>query len=182
MVGGVTGGPGGGRDVDTAAKIPAWRDESQAYRVLVYRRTWMGHHGKPLPFVLVLVLGAGCPTVDLGDTPDEINTCNPAGGRDYFVSDIYPTYVKGDDPGNPKSCTQNRGCHADGDGNRPNFRIQAQRDDDFNFRQAQQFLECGNEETSLLLTKPLAGIEGHGGMDIFQNISEPEVQTFLDWF
>jgi hypothetical protein len=140
----------------------------------------MGHRGMPLPFLLVIA--AGCPTVDLGDTPDDINACNPSGGRDYFISDIYPTYIKGDDPGNPRSCTQNRGCHVDGDGNRPNFRIQNMRDDEFNFKQAQAFLECGAEETSRLLTKPLAGIEGHSGGDIFPSVNEAEVQTFLGWF
>jgi len=31
-----------------------------------------------------LGLVAGCPTVDLGDTPDRHGQCNPAGGLTYF--------------------------------------------------------------------------------------------------
>jgi hypothetical protein len=143
----------------------------------------MGNRGMPLPFLLLGgALLAGCPTVDLGDTPTDINLCNPAGGRDYFVAEIYPNFIRGDDPGNMKSCTQANGCHADGDGNAPNFRFGPRRDDNFNFRQAQQYLECGNEGMSPLLTKPLIGIEGHGGGDVFTSASDPEVLTFLGWF
>ena len=143
----------------------------------------MGHRGMPLPFVVFGAgLLAGCPTVDLGDTPTDINLCNPAGGLDYFVSDIYPTFIKGDNPDDAKSCTQNMGCHSEGDGNALNFRIQARRDDNFNFRQAQVFLECGNEEMSLLLTKPLSGIEAHQGGNLFGAMTDPEVQAFLGWF
>lgn len=127
------------------------------------------------------VLLAGCPTVDLGDTPTDINLCNPAGGLDYFVSDVYPNFIRGDDPGNAKSCTQNNGCHNEA-GNVPNFRIQARRDDVFNFRQAQVYLNCGSEEMSRLLTKPLANVEAHGGGDIFTNMTDAEVQSFLGWF
>jgi hypothetical protein len=32
------------------------------------------------------------------------------------------------------------------------------------------------------LTKPLAGIDQHGGGDIFSSASDPAVQIFLDWF
>ena len=54
------------------------------------------------------LLGAGCPTVDLGDTPTDINLCNPAGGLDYFTAEIYPKFIR---PGDTNACTQNGGCH-----------------------------------------------------------------------
>jgi hypothetical protein len=34
----------------------------------------------------------------------------------------------------------------------------------------------------LFLTKPLGGIEPHGGGDIFPGEDDPAVQIFFDWF
>jgi hypothetical protein len=34
---------------------------------------------------------------------------------------------------------------------------------------------------SQLLTKPMAGVDPHGGKDIFQP-GDPAIQVFLDWF
>jgi hypothetical protein len=123
---------------------------------------------------------AGCPTVDLGDTPPDITLCNPAGGIEYFASEIYPRFLKAEDT--QAGCTQNLGCHNEGGGNALAFRIGVRRDDVFNYRQAQLFLDCGTPERSLLLTKPLAGIDAHGGGDIYSSASDAEVQAFLAWF
>ena len=128
--------------------------------------------------VAVALLG-GCPTVDLGDTPTDINLCNPAGGVAYFTATIYPRYLAADDTVN--GCTRSTGCHNEGGGNALSFRIGARRDDAFNFRQAQVFLNCGTPEMSTLLTRPLGSIDPHGGGDIY-TMSDPEVQIFLDWF
>lgn len=145
----------------------------------MYARHQMGLHRS----LTVLALAcAGCPTVDLGDTPDDINRCNPAGGLAYFQSEIYPKFIRGDDPTNTRSCTQNNGCHNEGGGTALSFRIQGRRDDVFNFRVTQLFLECGAREQSLLLTKPLAGVTDHQGGSIFATMSDAEVQTFLGWF
>ena len=38
---------------------------------------------------LATLVFAGCPTVDLGDTPSDIGQCNPPGGEDY--SDVFTT-------------------------------------------------------------------------------------------
>lgn len=146
----------------------------------------MGSHGRAARSSVVPLAGAaigllaGCPTVDLGDTPTDINLCNPAGGIDYFTAEIYPKYLKGDDTA--VGCTQDKGCHNEGGGNALNFKIGARRDDAFNFRQAQVFLNCGTPEASLLLTKPLAGIEPHGGGDLYMATSDADVQAFLGWF
>ncbi|HEU0036954.1 MAG TPA: hypothetical protein VFQ53_40365 [Kofleriaceae bacterium] len=119
------------------------------------------------------MLLAGCPTVDLGDTPDDINLCNPPGGPDYFNAEVFPNYIQA---GN---CTMAGGCHAEGGGNALNFRTG---DNTFNYRQAQVFLNCGTPEMSPLLTKPLAGVDTHGGGDIFTSTSDPAAQVFLGWF
>jgi hypothetical protein len=135
----------------------------------------MGNHR--LLWVGLLAL-AGCPTVDLGDTPTDINLCNPSGGVDYFVAEIYPNYIR---PGNANACTKAGGCHNEAGGNALNFKTQPQ-DDNFNFRQAQVFLNCGTPEMSPLLTKPLAGVDVHGGGNIYMSMTEAEVQVFLGWF
>lgn len=136
--------------------------------------------GLPIAGVAGLFLLAGCPTVDLGDTPTDINLCNPPGGIDYFVAEVYPVFLKGDDTAT--GCTQGNGCHNEGGGNALNFRVGARRDDVFNCRQAQVFLNCGTPEMSSLLTKPLSGVDAHGGGDVYGSTSDAAVQAFLGWF
>src|SRR5687767_11768255 len=133
----------------------------------------MGNHRCLWVGLLVLT---GCPTVDLGDTPTDINLCNPEGGVEYFVAEIYPNFVRPTNTTN--GCTKVGGCHNEAGGNALNFKTQPQ-DDTFNFRQAQQFLNCGTPEMSPLLTKPLRGIDTHGGQDIFMSMTDAEVQVFL---
>ena len=45
----------------------------------------------------------------------------------------------------------------------------------------QQAIACDQPAASLLLAKPMAGVDGHRGGDLFQPGS-PEEQTFLAWF
>ena len=120
---------------------------------------------------------AGCPTVDLGDTPAEIAACNPAKGIAYFRSDIQPKFFKLPDSG---GCVRNSACHDQAHG------LTLDRvdpiDDMANYRVTQGYLNCGSPMASPLLTKPLAGIEGHGGGDIFASFGDPAVATFLMWF
>jgi hypothetical protein len=142
----------------------------------------MGNHGyrsSGAPWAFALLLLGGCPTVDLGDTPEDINDCNPAQGAAYFTDVIYPMYLKGDDVVN--GCGQTGSCHNEGGGTPMNLRIGARRDDAFNFKQAQEFLDCGTPAMSRLLTRPLDTIDAHGGGDIYMQ-SSAEVQIFLDWF
>ena len=54
-------------------------------------------------------------------------------------------------------------------------------DHDANYDVVVRFLSCSQEETSPLLTKPLAGVDPHGGGDLF-NGSSPQRSAFLDWF
>lgn len=120
---------------------------------------------------------AGCPTVDLGDTPAEISGCNPMKGMAYFVSDIEPKFFKLSDAG---GCARNGACHDEAHG--LTLDRSAPVDDAANYRVTQLYLNCGSPMASQLLTKPLAGLDGHGGGDLFASQSDPAVQTFLMWF
>jgi hypothetical protein len=129
-------------------------------------------------FVAASVLAlAGCPTVDLGDTPPDIGQCTPAKGMDYFVNDIWPMYLH---PSGAKDCGQSAGCHAMAHG----LALQTTDPIDYvaNYRVTQQYLNCGTPTASQLLTKPLAGIDGHGGGDLFADLNDPAVVVFLNWF
>jgi hypothetical protein len=126
---------------------------------------------------LAFALLAGCPTVDLGDTPTEIGLCNPAGGLQYFQDQIWPNYVIRTDPAT--SCAKAGTCHVAG-GNGLDF--PAMVDYPNSYKRSQLYLNCGTPAASLFLTKPLAGIDQHGGGDIFGSTSDPAVQIFLDWF
>jgi hypothetical protein len=125
---------------------------------------------------LGLALLAGCPTVDLGDTPTEIGLCNPAGGVQYFQDQIWPNFVVRTGP--EMSCAQG-GCHVAG-GNGLDFPMPV--DYASAYKRTQLYLNCGTPDASLLLTKPLAGIDPHGGGDLFPNTDDAAVQIFLAWF
>jgi hypothetical protein len=130
---------------------------------------------------LALGLLAGCPTVDLGDTPTDIGLCNPPGGVDYFTDVIWPDMVRPSD--GTKGCTKAGGCHNEAGGNGLSFRTQPAPDFPFNFRQAQLYLNCGNPMQSLFLTKPLSNVEPHGGNDLIDaNADSAIVDKFLAWF
>jgi hypothetical protein len=131
----------------------------------IHRGLWLG-----------LVLLAGCPTVDLGDTPTEIGLCNPAGGLPYFQDQIWPRYVVRTDP--KTQCNQ-ANCHIAG-GNGLDFPNPV--DYATAYKRVQIYLNCGTPSASSFLTKPLAGIDAHSGGDIFAGLSDPAVQVFLDWF
>ena len=139
-------------------------------------RSWTAAWGASC---LALSLAAtGCPTVDLGDTPEDIGLCNPRGGLPYFQDVIWPMYVRPSNAAN--GCTKTGGCHIFGDGNLLGYKVSPV-DFPANYRATLVHLECGTPMMSKFLTKPLAGIDGHGGMDIFQ-AGAPEIQVFLDWF
>ena len=127
---------------------------------------------------------AGCPTVDLGDTPSDIGLCNPPGGPDYFQTMIWPEYMKVSPTGmalDPmRSCTRAGQCHNEAGGNPPNFKTMPP-DFGLNYRQAQGYLNCGDPMMSELLIKPLTGTTPHGGGDLIP-ANDPSVAIFLGWF
>lgn len=120
---------------------------------------------------------AGCPAVDLGDTPTEIGLCNPAEGVQYFQDQIWPNYVIRN--GGATSCANPGSCHVAG-GNGLDFPMPV--DYPTAYKRSQIYLNCGTPDASPFLTKPLAGIDAHGGGDIFPDMNDPAVQIFLAWF
>jgi hypothetical protein len=133
--------------------------------------------------VCVLALG-GCPTVDFGESPAGIGVCNPDRGEPYFEATIWPQYIRspatncGPNKNLSCDCAQSS-CHGGAHG--PDFDTTLPTDYVAMYRLSQQFLNCGAPTASPLLTRPLAGIDGHGGGDLFTT-SEPQYQIFLDWF
>jgi hypothetical protein len=120
----------------------------------------------------------GCPTVDLGDTPEDVGQCNPTQGEPYFEQMIWPTYINN----STKSCVTS-GCHESQTGQSAlRFDIATPVDYQTNYRAAQVYLSCATPSSSELLTKPLAGTTAHGGGDIFPSLSDPAVVVFLAWF
>jgi hypothetical protein len=122
---------------------------------------------------------AACPTVDLGDQPEEAPLCNP--GQDYFTDVIWPQYVAPADM--QRSCVGRSGCHRASDG-RSAMRLDASEPIDYagNYQVVRRFLNCSTPDASRMLTEPLAGTERHGGGDIFPSASDPAVVVFLQWF
>jgi hypothetical protein len=51
----------------------------------------------------------------------------------------------------------------------------------FNYRQTQIYLNCGQPDASELLTKPLKGINAHGGSDLV-DMGDAAYTAFLGWF
>jgi hypothetical protein len=125
---------------------------------------------------LAVLLVAACSTVDLGETPVAPASCNPS--QSYFDSVIWPEYIA---PDSPRSCVDAPGCHRSSDGfSALQFTVDPV-DDAANYEVATHFLNCGNFIASPLLTKPLEGIDAHGGKELF-GANDPEYVVFTDWF
>lgn len=127
-------------------------------------------------FACCVLLLCGCPTVDLGDDPPAVGLCNPAGGQDYFNTQIVPSYLKLAD--RTTGCGRSSMCHDRAHG--AAFDL-ANPTSTTNYTIAKNYLNCGTPLQSPLLTKPLAGQDGHGGGDLVQPNST-EVMVFEGWF
>jgi hypothetical protein len=130
----------------------------------------------------VALFGAtGCPTVDLGDMPADPGVCRPDPG--YYRDVIWPEVLASADPA--RSCVDAPGCHALATG-RSALRLVTDLDDpaihDRNYPVVIRFLNCGTPEASSLITKPLAGLDPHGGGDLFPGRDDPAIEAFLGWF
>jgi hypothetical protein len=126
-------------------------------------------------WALALLVLSGCPTIELGDEPAAIGICYPDQGLPYFVSTIEPRYFLLQDPVN--GCARSM-CH---DSQHGGLSL-SPADDMANFRSTQAYIRCGDPLSSPLLTKPLAGVDGHEGGDIFTTTSDPRVVDFVAWF
>ena len=127
-------------------------------------------------FACCALLLCGCPTVDLGDDPPAVGLCNPAGGMDYFVDQIVPSYLKLEDA--TSGCGRTSMCHNRAHG--AAFDL-TNASSPANYILAKNYLNCGSPLLSPLLTKPLAGQDGHGGGDLVDPGSPAEA-AFLGWF
>ena len=96
----------------------------------------------------------------------------------YFETMIWPTYLNG---AGSKQCTKSA-CHDPSGQSALRFELAMPIDYQTNYKATQIYLNCGDAGRSELLTKPLAGIDPHGGGDIFPDQNDPAVQVVLDWF
>ncbi len=129
-------------------------------------------------FAVASVLLSACPTVDLGETPVSPGACRPDPA--YFEDVIWPEFIAPADE--TKSCVADGGCHQLENG-RSAFRVSVNPPIDFtaNYNVTTRFLNCGTPEASPLFTKPVSGVDSHGGGDLFDQGGESE-SAFLDWF
>lgn len=133
-------------------------------------------------FACCVLALAGCPTVDLGDTPPDIGLCNPAKGIAYFQSDVWPKYFHPTDA--TRDCAKS-GCHLMQRG----MSLDPTPPIDYakNYRAVQTYLNCGQPQAGSAYTKP-SGFDGHGGGVILPNTgcptscSDPAVASFFTWF
>ena len=139
-------------------------------------------YGKVLVLSLLAALTTGCPTVDLGDDLAEPGICRPS--TLFFEQAVWPQFFA--PAAAERSCVSATACHRQSDG-RSSLRVDfdpampdvVNLNDSYNV--IVRFLNCGSPESSSLLTKPLSGIDSHGGGDIFAEDSE-QYLVFLAWF
>lgn len=124
------------------------------------------------------LLAAGCPTIDLGEEPVSPGSCRPDPA--YYRDVVWPEYIAPADEA--RSCVAAGGCHQQENG-RSALRLSVAEpiDHDGNYNVVTRFLNCASPDASSLLTKPLSGVDVHGGGDLLDPGSMPE-QIFLDWF
>ena len=140
-----------------------------------------------LALVAVSFALAGCPVVDLGETPPGIGVCDPNGNIDYFKTMMWDGYIHNTatncGPSHNMSCDCARsGCHlAPGGAGGLGFSLNVPQDFPLDYQAAQHELICGTPDASKLLTRPISGIDPHGGGDIF-SMSDPQYQLFEGWF
>lgn len=130
--------------------------------------------------VALLSCLAGCPTVDLGDEPVNPGVCRPDPME--FRDVIWPEVLAPADTA--KSCVSASGCHALENG-RSALRLETDVSDptahDRNYAVVTRFLNCSSPAASPLVTKPLAGVDPHGGGDLYGSEGDAEVQAIVMW-
>ena len=133
---------------------------------------------------LVVAL-AGCPTVDLGETPVQPPLCRPSLEKFKEPGGIWETAIN---PGDQAmSCVAREGCHAQATG-RSALRLimPPMNDTDWatNLDVVARFLNCSTPSDSLLITKPEGGKEGHLGGDLWPACPTGQctpIKEIVDW-
>jgi hypothetical protein len=156
------------RPVPTPAPAPA---PASAWRLV------------PPPLALISLLAVtACPTVDLGEMPPAAGLCRPPIA--YYQDVVWPEFLapSGD---TERSCVAAAGCHQRDNGRSALRLLSAEplsaADHQQNYDVVTRFLNCGTPEASTLLTKPLSGVDPHGGGDLVTPGDAPE-EAFLTWF
>jgi hypothetical protein len=128
-------------------------------------------------FCAVGALAAGCPTVDLGDTPVGIGSCLP--DREYFDTVIWPMYIA--NPDASKSCVSMSGCHNDQMSARSGMHLQVDPLDlSANYRTVSRHLNCADPGASDMVTYPTELLPHPVGL--FTPTDPEVVSIFLPWF
>ncbi len=117
---------------------------------------------------LVWLLVAGCPTVDLGETPVQPPLCRPSLERFREPGGIWDTAIN--PPDVAVSCVGRDACHSQSTG-RSALRLITPpiTDTDWttNLDVVARFLNCSTPSASLFITKPEAGVDPHLGGDLW---------------
>ena len=130
----------------------------------------------------LLLLGlTGCPTVDLGQEPPPPGLCRP--DIAYYQDVVWVEIIDSPDP--ELSCVNASGCHQRANG-RSALRLitgpaLTPSEHTQNYEVVTRFLNCGTPGASSLLTKPISGVDPHGGGDLFGPASATE-DLFCGWF
>jgi hypothetical protein len=125
----------------------------------------------PSSLLALLATLAGCPTVDLGDTPVTPPLCRPSLDTFKMEGGIWDVAV--DPPDMTKSCVANAGCHAQATGRSALRLISKPRDQmldsdwSTNLDVIARFLNCPTPASSEFITKPEAGVDPHLGGDLW---------------
>lgn len=161
-----------------AIELSPVRSASPRVAFLAPRRRG-GAVGAASVLLVALAALAGCPTVDLGDSPPDVGLCRP--DRQYYIDVIWPRFLAPAQAA--RSCVGAIGCHESQSG-RSALRLSTNvpADHDRNYQVVTRFLNCSTPLASELLTKPLAGVEAHQGGDIFPNSTDAAVIDFQGWF
>ena len=131
---------------------------------------------------LLLLIPAGCSTVDLGSELAPPGLCQP--DKAYFTDVIWPEYLS--PPDASRSCVVSGGCHDADNSPRSGMRLETDIASpgvlDRDYDVVTTFLTCGDPMGSPLLIYPLAGIQAHEGGEIFPDRNDPAVSAFESWF
>jgi hypothetical protein len=121
--------------------------------------------------LLLLTLLAGCPTIDVGDTPVEPPKCRPSTDTFQKAGGIWDVAI--DPADQTKSCIAQNGCHSQATGRsalrlvtKPRAMLTAA-DWQTNYDVVTNFLNCSTPKESPFVTKPLAGVDPHLGGDLW---------------
>ena len=141
------------------------------------RRAWLA---------TLLCLAAGCPVIDVGETPVTPPICRPSPTQFREPGGIWDTAIAVADI--EKSCIGKTGCHTQATGRSALRLIDKPRDQLTdsewmrNYEVVARFLNCSTPNASPFITKPESGVDPHLGGDLWEctGTCEP-IRTVEAW-